>query len=358
MAHRPANRRANLPLLLALCLLAAGAGLAAYAMQRQLAAQTAPVGFDLPEASAAPMLNPTSATAASPPAQPAPPTDLDCPDLDKRGVLPAATAEPPVLAAAELPIPVPPASLPVLDVPVGPVEAPVKLAVAQEETACPGNCVLPQGVSPMLRNWRTFVLPTFVTLALITPQVNAGEAAKDDTKAFQKKLEDLDKAVKQGFKDVAKDIKAIHEERTDWQLSIQNQIADLKTNIAALKKRSPSDVALYPSSDKGALEEVRSKLAQIERTLTQLQAQQARVSLSPPAGPTAPSGRVLLVNTYPTDMLFIVNGTTRRVAPGETAALDVPAGTLSYEVLATGFGIVGRNTTSVSPQETLTLVAR
>jgi hypothetical protein len=217
----------------------------------------------------------------------------------------------------------------------------------------------------MLRNWHTFVLPAFVCIALVTPPALAGEPgpSKDRLKPLQDKLDKLVENLKTDFKQIGADIKglkdelkSVKEERLLWQLRIQGQIADLKTDLDTLKKRQPSDVALYPPADKGSMEEIRSKLAQIEHVLSRLQAQQVRVSMSPPAN--GAMGRLLLVNSYPTEMLFVVNGQSYRVAPGATVALDLAAGSVSYEAIAPGWGIVRQNTTSLAANETLSLVVR
>jgi hypothetical protein len=218
----------------------------------------------------------------------------------------------------------------------------------------------------MMRNWHTFVLPAFVTVALGTPALMAGEPGPktDRLKPLQDKLDKLQESLKADFKQIAADIKdlkddikSVRNDHTNWQLRVQGQIADLKTDLDALKKRLPSDVALYPPADKAGMEEIRSKLAQIEHILGRLQAQQTRVSLSPPAG-SGPTGRLLLVNSYPTEILFVVNGQSHRVAPGATMALDVAAGSVSYEAIAPAWGVVRQNTTTLAANETLSLVVR
>ena len=217
----------------------------------------------------------------------------------------------------------------------------------------------------MLRNWRTFVLPSFVVAVLAAPApvlaVGERQAAKDKVKPIQEQLEELKQSLDEAFRHVGEDMKAIkkevkslRDERTDLQLTLQRQIADLKTDLDALKRRLPADVRLYPDGDKGALEEIRSRLAQMENTLARLQSQNARVAMSPPAG----TGRILLVNTYPAELLFVINGQSQRVAPGATLAVEgVPAGDVTYEAIAPNWGVVRRSTTPLAPGQTLTLTA-
>ena len=60
----------------------------------------------------------------------------------------------------------------------------------------------------------------------------------------------------------------------------------------------------------------------------------------------------MLSNRYPEEMLFIVNGTSYRVAPGSTRVLDPqPAGTITYEVLSPTWGLLRRRTTTLAANE-------
>jgi hypothetical protein len=289
------------------------------------------------------MLKDTSAAAPIAAEGPAPRNDLDNHDGEQQAALEAP------------PLPEPPASLAALE--------PVQLTAASEpaQAACADNCVSPQGVSPMLRIWRTSVLPTFVLAALTTPALAGAETTKDRLKAIEDQLKEMKESLKKSFDQVGKDIKAINEDikaladaRKDLEVKVQKQISDLQTDLNALKRRlSGSDLKLYPAADAGALEELRSRLAQMERTLERLQAPPTRMAFSAPR-----TSQLVVVNTYNSDMLFVVNGVEYRVNPGQTFTLTVPAGTLTYEAIAPGWGIVRpRTTTTLAPGETLTLTA-
>jgi hypothetical protein len=368
LAHRRGGEpRPGLAGLAGLLLLAAGAAVSCYLVPWLAAGGLDDAGFSLNAIKSSLMFRDTSAKAPPARKRPAPQKDLDRQHSDEQVPAPAPPAPTPEPTPAP-PVPEVPAPLPDLDTlpaPVVPPE-PVQLAGASApaEAACSDPCVSPRGVSPMLRNWRTFVLPSFVVAALVTQPAAAGEAppAKDRLKPIQDQLEALKRSLEKSFRDVGEDmtelrkqVNGLREERKTLELSLQTQIADLKTELNALKKRLPSGAALYPAADKGALEEIRSKLAQMEHTLERLQSPPPRVALSP----AAQTGRVLLVNTYPSQMLFIVNGQSHRVAPGATLALEnLPAGSVSYEAIAEGWGPVRRSTTNLAANETLTLVAR
>ena len=99
------------------------------------------------------------------------------------------------------------------------------------------------------------------------------------------------------------------------------------------------------------LEEIRSRLEQIEKSLKN---GTSRVAMTPPA-----TSRVLLVNLYPEELLFTVNGRPYRVPPNATMPLEgqMP-GALSYEVVSPTWGLRAANTTTLRPNETFTLTAR
>ena len=104
-------------------------------------------------------------------------------------------------------------------------------------------------------------------------------------------------------------------------------------------------MAAYPPE---SLEELRALLTRIEGLL-QAMAPAGRVAGFGPAGQT---GRIMLSNRYPEEMLFIVNGTSYRVAPGSTRVLDPqPAGTITYEVLSPTWGLLRRRTTTLAANE-------
>jgi len=218
----------------------------------------------------------------------------------------------------------------------------------------------------MLRNWHTFVLPSFVSIALLAPSALAEEGVPaKDRDNLGKRLDKLEQSLRASFKQVGADMKALQEDiktikddRTEFQLQIQKQIADLKADIAALKRRTPPDVAMYPPADKAGMDEIRSKLAQIEFILGRLQAQQPRVSLSSPTT-SGTTGTVRLVNSYATEVLFVVNGQSQRVPAGATVDVQgVPAGTVRYEAIAPNWGVIRQNTTGLAAGETLSLVVR
>jgi hypothetical protein len=212
-----------------------------------------------------------------------------------------------------------------------------------------------------------FVLATIFAAGPAAAPAPAGDAkgVKEQLTEIKEQLKALKDSLPESFKSVGKDIRALDKSIKDSKVDItlaqaaistlQGQVSDLKTELDALKRRLPADLRLYPSTDKTSFDEIRTRLADMERMLARMQGQ-SRVAMSAPVGQT---GRVLLVNSYPSEMLFVVNGQSQRVLPGGSVALEnVPAGAITYEAIAPSYGVVRSTTTSLAAGETLTLTAR
>jgi hypothetical protein len=265
------------------------------------------------------------------------------------------------------------------------------------------------GESPMTRTWNTLALAA--ALAAVTPtQAPAGGTPADkDLKAIVQSLEDLKKAVEaltrkldvpapSGGPDLLAEIKrleksisgqidkvnsdlknetsAIQAEQLKQKLELQNlqglqnklksldgEVSSLYEEVSKLRKQllaQPVPTLPVPGTDKAAFDDLRLKLGAIEKALALLQVPtngKERVSLSPPTGNNL--GRVLLVNLYNEDLLFIVNNQPFRVEPGRTVAIDaVPSGALTYQVHSPVWGTVRTKATTLQPNETLTVTAR
>jgi chromosome segregation ATPase len=202
----------------------------------------------------------------------------------------------------------------------------------------------------------------------------AGESTdgrREKTREVREELEHLDAAARRGFDLLRDDLAALRREMKDCRedrtlallklqaalaslRTLQPQLTDMRGELEALRARVPATVSLYPPVERAAIDEIRAKLDQIEQTLRH-----------PPAPsyvaryPAAQAGRVVLVNTYPEDLTFVVDGRSYLVAPGGTMTLDgQPAGTLSYEIISPTWGVRDRRTTALGANETLTLTAR
>lgn len=228
----------------------------------------------------------------------------------------------------------------------------------------------------MICNWKTLSLAALLTTAATVTPVQAQVAA--DTTDVKKLLERLEKSIIDMDQKIGQDMQSLKNSNMQLQndltplkeeilkhrlkLDVANstikqleiQVGKLGQDLEDLKKRLPaSGVALYPPADKGTLDDIKTKLGQLEDILGKMQSS-ARVSLSP-----ASQGRVILVNLYNEDLLFVVNQKQYRVAPNTTVTLDnQPAGSLSYEVISGIWGLRARNNTTLLANETFTLTAR
>jgi hypothetical protein len=242
------------------------------------------------------------------------------------------------------------------------------------------------GDTPMMRNWKTLTLCSLMTTAIFvqTPApVAAGGKEKD--KSLIERIDSLQETIKKSFEGVSADIGTIktdlaaqksdlkeirddmdtlktdglkyRADLSDANMKIklmQATLKEIRADLDGLRTREP-----LPKSglDKTSIDEIKVTLANIEQAILKLQPSSNRIALSPPSSPA--TGRVMLVNVYPEELLFVVNQKTYRVAPGATMPLDgVPAGVLNYEVISGTWGLRARSTTNLAPGETFTLTAR
>jgi hypothetical protein len=340
--------------------------------------------FDLQKAALSPKLNPSSEKVAAvlPPPEVQPPPQVEVPKVEVPKVA-APMASPP---SVEAPVPVltpevfrfEPPPVPASPVPV-PMPAMVPLASAESSTPAlleqdfnpPFLARELRGDTPMIRNWKTLALLT-VTILYVNKPVVLAQTNEGDTKAIMEKLDKMDKALGEALGAIGQDISKIKKDIDNLKAdavgqnigldkanlkmgSLESQVKILLAEMDALKKRTPVEPTTTSSLDKVTLDDIRNRLGLIEKTLSTMQTSSAnRIALSPPS-----QGRVVLMNFYPEELLFIVNQKPHRVAPNATVPLDaIPAGTLQYEVISPTWGQRARSQTTLSPNETFTLTAR
>ncbi len=236
----------------------------------------------------------------------------------------------------------------------------------------------PHGETPMLRNWKMLqwasALAAVVTL---TPVAFAQEDVKtlsDRLDKLEKNLTDkiekavgekveknLQKVILDTFKNMRslleKDIedlraqvlaKDLEFEKTRAKLDqLEKLVIKIGADLEVIKNRL-ADKANSPM-DK-ALDELKIKLEAIEKAL-----EGPKVVVKSPAA----TGRVVLVNLCQEEMLFVINGRSFRVPPNTNLPVEgLAAGSLTYEVLSPTWGRRALRTTTLNPNETLTLTAR
>jgi hypothetical protein len=157
----------------------------------------------------------------------------------------------------------------------------------------------------------------------------------------------------------------------------KEQLDAVKADVDALKEykkqvqdllQGKADGTAGSVLDAGVLKrltDLEAKLDRIEKAVESMRQSVAKLgdttrsSLSPAAGGnpivapgTANRSAVRLVNDYPSELSIILNGTSHRLRPGETKAVDVPPGRFTYELIAEGAKAVTR---TIRDDETVTL---
>ncbi len=191
-----------------------------------------------------------------------------------------------------------------------------------------------------------------------------------ELKGMLDKMIELQGSLQSDIKGVKQDVSGLKKEQGDTKLrvdAVELQVRVLTDDLKAMQKKLESNGTVAGSSPAPGidrtLEEIRSRLSNIEQILSRMQSASNRIAGyapttgSVPAG--TPTGRVLLENFYPEEMLFIVNGQMRRLSPNSVVSLDaVPAGSLTYEVASPTWGQRKRDTTNLAANETFRITAR
>ena len=106
------------------------------------------------------------------------------------------------------------------------------------------------------------------------------------------------------------------------------------------------------------MEETRSSLKALNDTVAKLTPAKERISMSAPSGTTSNLGRVVIVNLYNEDLLFLINNAPHRVPAGMSRIVEnIPAGALHYRVHSNRWGPLSDQTTTLSAGDTFTLTA-
>lgn len=319
--------------------------------------------------------------------------------------IPAPTHEPAMADALLSPIPK-----------VELVQEPSLFDICQDPVIFLQACKTHRGDSPMIRNWKTLTLYSLLSAATVVyvpqPSLAGGEPKKDAPvrvegldelrtaiteltkritslenkkapetdqdaiigviKAEMKKLEagmlkDLTgtiqgvgaevQGVKKSVESLQGDINNIKTQQITQKSQLDIHRAMIDQLMEDRKKPVANTTPAIPAVDKTGLDEIRAKLNAIENAIAKLSPTDKRISLSPPTGATANMGRVMLINLSADELLFTVNNASYRLAPRSSKMLDVPAGSLRYEVFSERWKILDRQTTNLTSGETFTLAA-
>lgn len=130
----------------------------------------------------------------------------------------------------------------------------------------------------------------------------------------------------------------------------------LDENIAALRQGQQLSAVVRADDAMSQIQALRQQLADTRRALDELRNHPNTLNTTSAYGPTGAvlptTGTVRLVNTAPAEEVVTVNGLAYHLAPGETRAVAVPAGTFNYEVIGAQPGPQPR---TIVPNQTFTV---
>jgi hypothetical protein len=147
--------------------------------------------------------------------------------------------------------------------------------------------------------------------------------------------------------DDSKDVELKNEDLKDEVKALKKELASLRKMLAVERRANEVEMKL-----------LNARLDRIERALARLAPDVSRriASSFTPNGPVQATGVVRLSNRLPVMATVTVNGVAHAVPPlGARLLHNVPAGTVTYEVTADGYGVRPAVRTPLAMGEMLTL---
>lgn len=243
------------------------------------------------------------------------------------------------------------------------------------------------GETPMIRTWKKLAETSFLLAAFTAVpannllgqipdkvQVDYSKQINELTKAVQDlsgqvnamKFDDKLNAVKNDLNDKISKIKLDAPRDNNDFLLVGNRLDRLEKLINQMIQNpiaaAPNPVAPAPFANAN-LDDIKSKLGNIEQAILKLQGPEKRIALSPPGAEPAvvnkPStSHVIFVNLYNQDLWLFINQKQHRVPANTTLTLDsIPAGPAAIEVRSPD-GVFHKSNPTLVASETFTLTAR
>jgi hypothetical protein len=224
-----------------------------------------------------------------------------------------------------------------------------------------------RGDTPMLRNWKLLELAALLAVAVPSPIVLAGGESKETDKAILERVEKMVKDIRTEMAQVRSQLNSLTGSLATATKEVENlkgEITPLKGVALRMKNLGESfaslkaDLERLKPADNSGMEDVKTRLANIERALAGLQTEK-RTSLSPaPTATPTTTGKITLNNNYTDKLLFLINDRQFFVEPGQTQTVEgVPVGPFTYEVFSPRYGSLGKNSRTLDPSRTFTLNA-
>jgi hypothetical protein len=121
----------------------------------------------------------------------------------------------------------------------------------------------------------------------------------------------------------------------------------LKSDVGGLK----TEMKLMREANNGAFSDFNRRMEELEAKFkaleTRLNQAQTRIANFPPNQTAPATGRLRLLNNFPSPARVILNNTVYRLNPLESRNVDLPVGPYTFEVLIDGFGSIQPPTTGV-----------
>jgi hypothetical protein len=209
------------------------------------------------------------------------------------------------------------------------------------------------------------VLALFLATAAVAPAQNPEKQESGDLKEILKRLGDMERGIADSFRALQQDITHLKMESLKGQvtaekvLRLEDQLKKLQGEVDEMRRQSSSRPSFSVDPNRttvAELEAIRARLlADIEKMERVMRdPQQPRVAFSAPT-----AARLVLVNSYPETLTFVVNGASYPVEPTAVRTLDnVPPGTITYYVVSQFWGARGVASKTLSPGEVYTITAR
>jgi hypothetical protein len=210
------------------------------------------------------------------------------------------------------------------------------------------------GVGPMIRNWMSVSAHALLAGAMIHGSAAAAiDTPPDDSSKFeqiQKQLKDINSSVERFATSTST---ALGEFKREMNKDLKSGLDQMETKI--------TNIGLNQNATQLSLDGLRDEVGKLRgdvetlraRMQTQINANRSSLYNPNDASTTDSStARVEMINTYATEVAFLINRRTYYVAPGETRTSDaIPAGTFTYEVV----GIQPPTTRTVGPNKIFTV---
>jgi hypothetical protein len=186
----------------------------------------------------------------------------------------------------------------------------------------------------MMRNWQTLFVLTPLILSLSAPFAAAQNTDKFKGDPVEERLE---KKLMEMQETLLKTLTKLGD-------TISPELAALRKENQLLKDRLTDSVNKLQAQ----IDTLQTDLEQIKKGTGQV-----RIAKALPT-----TGKLLLVNEYPEDLVFYVNQRGYTVKAGTSAQInDVPAGPFTYVLWSPRFSTTAPTTSMMDPNQTLTLRA-